>query len=72
MMPNSIITVKYEDVVFKPKETIQQLLMHLGLDWMRLRCRLTRIHVVKTASLMQVRQPLYKTRLMLMETLTII
>lgn len=60
--PGPLLEVHYEDLVFRPEPECRRLLAFCGLDW---EDRCLRFHenrrTVRTASVTQVRQPLYRT-----------
>ncbi len=60
LLPDNLVDVAYEDVVAAPRATIEPLLNHLGLPWHR-GCEefYAAANQVRTASVWQVRQPLY-------------
>ncbi len=62
VLPGRILTLRYEDVVSDPEGAGRRLIAHAGLDWDEavLAFHQSR-RVVRTASLEQVRQPIYKT-----------
>jgi tetratricopeptide (TPR) repeat protein len=61
LYPDDIVDVHYDDLVREPVPTLQRLFATLGLDWDE---RCLEFHrsenAVKTASYLQVRQPLYR------------
>lgn len=61
-LPVKVHQVRYEDLIFDPQKQIERLLAAIGLEWDN---NLLRAHEnqrpVKTASLTQVRKPLYST-----------
>jgi len=62
IMPGFAHTVRYEDMIAAPEDTIRALLTHCGLGWDAacLNFSATK-RPVQTASAAQVRQPIYKT-----------
>ncbi|MEZ5995322.1 MAG: sulfotransferase [Hyphomonadaceae bacterium] len=60
--PNDVIEFSYDDFVSKPQETAEALVAALGLEWDQ-ECLAfhRRDNAVKTASVWQVRQPLYSS-----------
>lgn len=62
LWPNAIHTVRYEDLVGRPEETVRDLLAFCGLDW-DARCLDFRSgkRAVLTASAAQVREGIYRT-----------
>lgn len=62
LYPNDIFDVDYDELVRRPRSTIEELLAFLGLDW---EDSCLAFHAgsspVKTASVWQVRKPLYKS-----------
>ena len=62
VVPGRILTLRYEDMVADPEGQARKLVEHAGLDWDP---RVLDFHqsrrVVRTASLEQVRQPIYKS-----------
>ena len=62
LFPDRIIEIQYEDLVEDPDTQSRRLLQHCGLDWHAEILNFTeQKRPVSTASLWQVRQPLYKT-----------
>jgi hypothetical protein len=61
-LPGRILTVRYEDMVDDPEGQARRLVAHIGLEWdpAVLAFHESR-RVVRTASLEQVRQPIYKS-----------
>ncbi|MBF0109910.1 MAG: sulfotransferase [Magnetococcales bacterium] len=61
-IPENLLEIHYEDIVAHPKESISRILEHCGLPW---EDRCLEFHKVSrpvdTASLIEVRQPLYRT-----------
>ena len=62
VVPGRILTLRYEDMVVDPEGQARRLIEHAGLDWdpQVLDFHQSR-RVVRTASLEQVRQPIYKS-----------
>ncbi len=62
LLPGFVLDVDYERLVTEPRETTQAILDHCGLPWHEdcLHFHTTR-RPVKTASVLQVRQPLYRS-----------
>ncbi len=60
--PDRILTVRYEDIVSDPEPNIRSIISHLGLDWNDscLNFHASRSEV-RTASMAQVRKPVYKS-----------
>lgn len=60
LFPGELLTVKYEDLVRDQEKVSRQLIEHIGLDWDE-RCLDFHLNkrAVRTASSVQVRQPLY-------------
>ncbi|HUE46205.1 MAG TPA: sulfotransferase [Aestuariivirgaceae bacterium] len=60
-LPGRILDVRYEDLVTAPEATVRQAVAHLGLDWEPGCLDFHRTdRDVRTASIAQVRRPLYK------------
>ncbi len=58
----TLLEVRYEDLVEAPEAEVRRMLAHLGLEWDEACLDFTgREGPVRTASLAQVRQPLYRT-----------
>jgi tetratricopeptide (TPR) repeat protein len=59
--PGRILDVRYEDLVTAPEATVRRSVAHLGLDWDPACLEFhNTAREVRTASIAQVRQPLYK------------
>ncbi len=62
VLPGQILDIEYEELLDNQKDVTQRMLDHIGVDW---EDSCLDFHnnerVVKTASLYQVRQPIYKT-----------
>ncbi len=60
--PENIIRVRYEDVIADPEAQARRLISHIGLDWEDA-CLdfMNSTNEVRTASALQVRQPIYST-----------
>ncbi len=62
VLPGRILTLRYEDLVAEPEDQARRLIEHAGLDWDP---RVLDFHrdrrVVRTASLEQVRKPIYRS-----------
>jgi tetratricopeptide (TPR) repeat protein len=59
--PGRILDVRYEDMVAAPDATVRRAVSHLGLEWDPACLRFNETQrEVRTASLSQVRQPLYR------------
>jgi tetratricopeptide (TPR) repeat protein len=59
--PGRILDVRYEDLVTAPEPTVRQSVAHLGLDWDPACLEFHKTaRDVRTASIAQVRRPLYK------------
>jgi tetratricopeptide (TPR) repeat protein len=62
LFADSIFTLKYDDLIAQPEANVRQLLDFLGLDWSSSCLEFYKLdNYVKTASVWQVRQPLYNT-----------
>ena len=61
-LPDQILAVRYEELVDQPRKVATKALNHIGLEW-HPDCEEFHSHdrMVRTASLTQVRQPIYKT-----------
>ena len=61
VLPNQIFAVRYEDLVANQEPTSRRLVQHLGLEWKETCLDFhENKRAVKTASNLQVRQPIYK------------
>lgn len=62
VLPVSVHTVDYETLVAEPEHTIRDMLSYVGLEWQDHCLQFHRTQrTVQTASLVQVRRPLYRT-----------
>ena len=62
LFPNQILEVNYEDVVENTEHEARRLLDYIGVDWEEQVLAFNQLdRPVKTASVWQVRQPIYKT-----------
>ncbi|MGS2720481.1 tetratricopeptide repeat-containing sulfotransferase family protein [Paraglaciecola aestuariivivens] len=62
LFSQNIYTVNYDELISQPKEQIEQLLSFIGLDWSDSCLNFHQLNnQVKTASVWQVRKPLYST-----------
>jgi tetratricopeptide (TPR) repeat protein len=61
-LPVPLLEIDYEEMVANPEETARKLVSHLGLDWEPTCLEFHRTsRPVRTASAVQVRQPLYRS-----------
>ncbi|MGN7610515.1 sulfotransferase [Magnetococcales bacterium HHB-1] len=62
VLPSRIYTVHYEQLVEKPEQEARRLLAHVDVDWQEEVLQFSSLNrPIKTASVWQVRQPIYKT-----------
>lgn len=62
VLAKPILTIRYEDVVEDTEAAARKILAYLGLEWMAAVLNYQNLErAVKTASIWQVRQPIYKT-----------
>lgn len=62
LFPGEILEVHYEDVIENLEETAHKLLEYIGVDWEEDVLKFNELdRPIKTASVWQVRQPIYKT-----------
>ena len=62
LFPDSIYTLNYDELISRPEDKIKEMLNFLGLEWNADCLNFYQLdNTVKTASVLQVRQPLYKT-----------
>ena len=62
VLPGRVLNVHYEDIVDNPETNIRRMLDYVGLTWDdQVLSHHTSKRPVKTASVLQVRQPIYKT-----------
>lgn len=62
LFPNEILEIKYEDVVDNIEKSSRRMLEYIGMDWDPRVLKFNDLdRTVKTASVWQVRQPIYKT-----------
>ena len=62
VFPNEILTVNYENVVENTEASARRMLDYIGVDWQPQVLAFNELdRAVKTASVWQVRQPIYKT-----------